>query len=453
MLRIKLIVALTALALTGISLAAAGAFAPPRQPVPPAPPSPPAPSITARPANPSNQTSAHFAYADAQSGVGYQCQLDGGSYASCATGGITYGPLGQGSHTFKVRVSAGAKTSDATAYSWTVDTVAPSTSISYPSDGATLAASDWGASCRGAGSICGTARDANRIASVLISIQQQGSSRWWGGSAYDQTSESFRQANVERDRDATRWSYALALPSDGRYTVHVRAVDDAGNTTAAGNQATASFTIDTTPPPAPTIVSGPEGETTSRSATFAFADAEHGVRLECRRDGSRFAPCTSPASYGSLSLGAHRFEVHALDGAGNASAPIGRSWTIVKTVETAGKPFSVSGNAAGALAPGVAQPLAITVANPNAVAIEITSLTVGVAAGSSNAGCDGPSNLQVTQANISSANPLAVPAGGHVALPAGAVNAPDVLMRDLPVNQDACKGATFKFTYSGSAHS
>lgn len=453
MLRIKLIVALTLLALTGISLAAAGAFAPPRQPAPPAPPSPPVPSITTRPADPSNQTSAHFAYSDAQSGVGYQCQLDGGSYAPCATGGVSYGPLGQGSHTFKVRASAGSKTSDAAAYSWTVDTVAPSATVSYPSDGATLAASDWGARCRGAGSICGTARDAHRIASVQISIQQQGSGRWWGGSAFDQAGESFRQANVERDRDSTRWSYALALPSDGRYTVHVRAVDDAGNTTAAASQATASFTLDTTPPPAPAIVSGPEGETTSRSATFAFADAEHGARLQCRRDGSRFSPCTSPASYGSLSLGAHRFEVQALDGAGNASAPTGRVWTIVKTAEAAGKPFSVSGNAAGALAPGVTQPLAVTVTNPNAVAIEVTSLTVGVASGSSNAGCDGPGNLQVTQANISSANPLAVPASGHVTLPAGAVHAPEVLMRDLPVNQDACKGAAFKFTYSGSAHS
>jgi hypothetical protein len=59
----------------------------------------------------------------------------------------------------------------------------------------------------------------------------------------------------------------------------------------------------------------------------------------------------------------------------------------------------------------------------------------------------------LTQSNVSTANPLAIPANGHVALPSGAVSAPQVLMKDLPVNQDACKGASFTFTYSGSAHS
>jgi hypothetical protein len=59
----------------------------------------------------------------------------------------------------------------------------------------------------------------------------------------------------------------------------------------------------------------------------------------------------------------------------------------------------------------------------------------------------------LTQANISAANVVAIPASGHVTLPSGPASAPQVLMKDLPVNQDACKGATFTFTYSGSAHS
>jgi hypothetical protein len=453
MLRTKLIVALTLLALTGISLAAAGAFAPPHTPpAPPAPPTPPAPSITTRPADPTDQASAHFAYADAQAGVSYECQLDRGSFAACPAGGVTYsGPLGQGSHTFNVRALFGTKTSDASTYSWTVDTTPPTATISYPGDGATLAAAEWGARCRG-GAICGSAHDANGVSAVLVSLQQQSSGRWWDGHAFEATSETLRQASVDHERDSTGWSYALALPSDGRYVVHARAIDDAGNTTAAANEAIVSFTIDTTPPPAPSIGSGPQAETTARAAAFTFTDAEHGARLLCRRDGARFAPCASPQSYQSLSLGAHHFEVEALDAVGNTSADTGASWKIVKAIE-GGKPFTVAGNVTAPLAPSLARPLAITVTNPNGVPIEVTTLSVAVAAGSSNAGCDGPSNLKVTQSNISSANALTVPANGHVTLPSGTVRAPEVLMLDLPVNQNACKGATFKFTYSGSAHS
>jgi hypothetical protein len=435
----------------GASLTAAGAFAPPK---PATPPDPPAPTITVRPADPTSQTSAHLAYSDGQSGVSFQCQLDGASFAACPAGAITYaGPLPQGSHTFRVRALSGSKTSATSTATWTVDTTAPTTSISYPTDELTLSSGDWGARCPAHASICGTARDAHGVRSVQLSIQRNGAN-WWGGSAFDQPSESFRTAPLTSgDRDSTRWSYALHLPADGLYTIHVRATDDAGNTTSAAGQASARFTIDTTPPVAPTITSKPEATTTARSATFVFADAEHGARLLCRRDGARFNWCASPQSYTSLSYGSHRFEVEAIDAVGNVSAPTGYSWTVAKTVETSGKPFTVTGNAAGPLAPGLSQPLVITVSNPNSVAIEVTALTATVATGSSKAGCDGPTNLLLTQSNVSAANVLAIPANGHVALPTGAVTAPTVLMRDLPSNQDACKTAAFTFTYSGSAHS
>lgn len=444
---------LTVVLVAGVSLAAAGAFAPMAPPRPPVQPDPPAPAITARPADPTNLPSAHFAYVDGQNGVTFQCQLDGSSYSSCPTNGVTYGPLGPGSHTFKVRAVAGTKTSSTSSYGWTVDTLAPTASISYPTDGLTLASGDWGARCAAQASICGTARDAHGVRTVLLSIQRNGSG-WWGGGAFDQQSESFRTAALTSgDRDSTRWSYALHLPADGGYTIHVRAVDEAGNTTSPAAQAIAHFTVDTTAPTVPTITAKPEATTTARSATFAFSDAEPGARLLCRRDGSRFSRCASPTSYRSLPLGTHRFEVEAQDAVGNTSAPVGYSWTIAKTVEESGKPFTVTGNAAGTLSPGVSQALAITVTNPNNVAIEITALTAAAASGSSKTGCDGQANLTLTQSNVSASNTLAIPANGHVSLPAGAVSAPVVLMRDLPTNQDACKNASFSFNYSGSAHS
>jgi hypothetical protein len=454
---LALLASLTLLLLAGVSLAAAGAFAPlvhPSPPPPPSPPQPPAPTITARPADPTSQTSAHFAYADAQSGVSYQCQLDGGSFSSCAASGTTYGPLGERSHNFKVRAVAGSKTSPTVSYSWTIDTTPPSAWVDSPRDGDTLGAADWGARCPGHATICGEARDASGVSAVTISIQRDGG-RWWGGSAFDQPSESFRTVALDsRGRDSIRWSYSLPLPADGTYTIHIRASDGAGNTTRPAAQASSHFAIDTAPPPVPTIATHPQASTTAKSASFSFSDSEHGVTLLCRRDGARFERCTSPTSYGSLSLGSHTFQVQARDAVGNTSASATYSWTIVKeVVEVAGKPFTVTGNASGPLAPGLTRSLAITLSNPNNVAITVTTLSVSVASGSSNAGCDGPTNLQLTQSSVSAANPLTIAANGHVALPSGAVSTPQVLMKDLPVNQDACKGASFTFTYSGSAHS
>jgi hypothetical protein len=447
---------LSVLVAAGVSLAAAGTFAqllgtPVKAPGATAPP---APTITAAPSDPSGQATAHFAYADAQAGVTFQCQLDGAGFSSCPATGVTYGPLGDGSHTFKVRAVSSAKTSPATSYPWTVDTTAPSATVSYPANAAILGAGAWGARCPGGMAICGTATDAGGISAVAISIQREGGG-WWGGSSFDQGSERFLNAGLESPgKDSTRWSFQLPLPADGSYTVHVRATDRAGNQTSAAAQASARFALDTTPPPTPAIDTKPAPVTTAKSASFTFGDGEPGVTLLCRRDGAKFASCTSPTSYSGLTLGEHAFQVQARDAAGNVSASASYSWTIVKELpKEAGKSFTVSGDASGPLAPGVIRTLAITVSNPNAVAISVTALTATVAPGSSKVGCDGPGNLQLTQSNVSEVNVLTVPANGQITLPSGAVSAPQVLMRDLPVNQDACKGATFSFSYSGSAHS
>jgi hypothetical protein len=450
---------LTVLLATSISLAAAGAFAPllhSAPPRPPEPPTPPAPTITSRPADPTNQGVAHFSYTDAQSGVSFQCQLDGGSFGSCPTGGINYpGPLAQGSHTFKVKAVGGSKTSSTTSYSWTVDTTAPSATISYPGDGLTLGAADWGAHCPSHASLCGSASDTHGVRTVQISIQRTGGN-WWGGDAFDRSSEMFGPVDVSRSgRDTVRWSYSLRLPPDGTYILHMRATDEAGNTTSPSAQAGSRFTIDTTSPPVPVITGKPQATTTAKSATFSFTDGEPAARFLCRRDGGKFSSCSSPQSYSSLSLGSHRFEVEAVDLFGNASAPAGYSWAIVKEIakEAEGKPFTVSGNASGPLSPGITRALAITLSNRNNVTITVTALTASVAPGSSKAGCDGPSNLQLTQSTLSEAKALTIPANGQVSLPSGAISAPQVLMKDLSINQDACKGASFTFNYSGSAHS
>jgi len=414
-----------------------------------------APTITSQPANPTNQTSASFKYTDSP-GVTFQCQLDGGGYTACGTGPsseITYvGPLANGSHTFKVQAVSSTKTSPAATYTWTIDTTPPTVTLSFPLNKHTYREDTWSAGCSGSPGLCGNAKDPRAVSSVVVSIQQ-GNGNWWGGSSFNKTSEYFNTATLASPgASSTGWSYPLAYPSDGSYTVHVRATDALGNTISAESQLATTFKIDSTPPP-PLITSFPPVQTTATTATFAFSDEETGVTFLCKLDAASFSGCKSPKSYSGLALGGHTFSVEAKDKTRtNLSTVTSYSWTVVKKVVEE-QPFTISGSVSGLLAPGVSQPLPLTISNPNGVTIIVTSLIATPQAGSTKGGCDGPTNLQVTQSNASGANTLTVPANGQITLPLGTVSAPQVLMKNLPSNQDACKGASFTFKYSGSAHS
>jgi hypothetical protein len=92
-----------------------------------------------------------------------------------------------------------------------------------------------------------------------------------------------------------------------------------------------AFTVDATPPPTPSIDSGPSGTVASSSASFAFSDSETGLSFLCQLDGGGFGACTSPKSYSSLAEGSHSFQVKARDPAGNDSAVSSRSWTVDTT--------------------------------------------------------------------------------------------------------------------------
>ena len=116
------------------------------------------------------------------------------------------------------------------------------------------------------------------------------------------------------------------------------------------------------------------------------------------------------------------------------------------------KSFIISGEPEGTLAPGAgALPIPLTIFNPNPIGILVTSLTVAVAG--SPEGCPAEENLRLTQSDVSSEKPLAVPADQAVTLPAQGISAPTIEMLNLPVNQNACQSAAFPLTYTGSAHS
>lgn len=86
-------------------------------------------------------------------------------------------------------------------------------------------------------------------------------------------------------------------------------------------------------PPAPTILSGPEGPTTAQTAAFEFS-GEPGSSFECNLDADRFSfdddysPCTSPDVYSNLALGGYAFSVRQIvDGITGPSAT--RAFTVV----------------------------------------------------------------------------------------------------------------------------
>ncbi len=103
---------------------------------------PPTVSLTAKPALNSNSTSASFGFTGSDTGggsvAGYKCKIDGGSYASCSSG-VTYSSLADGIHSFSVYATDTAGNAGvATTYTWTLDTVAPTVTITTPSVNGTV---------------------------------------------------------------------------------------------------------------------------------------------------------------------------------------------------------------------------------------------------------------------------------------------------------------------------
>ena len=112
---------------------------------------------------------------------------------------------------------------------------------------------------------------------------------------------------------------------DGSHTFAVEAV---GISNGVSNPTQYTWTVDTTPPPAPTLTSTPPANDTNTSASFTSGDDETGVTFECQLDAGNFSACTSPVTYPGLADGSHTFLVRARDAAGNASAPTSYTWSL-----------------------------------------------------------------------------------------------------------------------------
>jgi hypothetical protein len=240
---------------------------------------------------------------------------------------------------------------------------------------------------------------------------------------------------------------------------------------------------------APSIVAKPARRTWRTSAGFRYRDRWRAARFQCSLDGSRWKSCKSPTRYpGPLAGGWHTFRVRALAKAPGAarrhafSRPTSYTWLVdprppvphiahpadlaspnpppsidqppSPNPPPSGLSFSIAaGEIVGVpLYPGAApRTIALTLSNPNDVAIFVTGLSVTVPSGPP--GCDPAANLGVVQSDVSSLAPLDVPAHSSVTLPAQGRSAPTIQLVDLPINQDACQNARFPLSFAGSAHS
>lgn len=325
------------------------------------------------------------------------------------------------------------------------DKKAPEARLSFPADRSPYNGVGWTAGCPSAG-FCGTAKDdGSGVDSVSLSLQQVSTGRYWTGTGFSSASAVFVSAS-----GTTSWSYAFpagSFPTDGDYTVQVRAVDVAGNASGTtARQTTATFTIDTIPPPAPVFKKIDTTSGHGRNAHFEYTDSEQGVTFECRLDGGGYLDC-GPArahNYHGLSDGAHTFCVRAVDKAGNASPPTCHSWNL-----GAALPYQMGGSAIGVLQPGgPAQPIDVTFDNPNSDTVLVTTLSVAVTGVSGGAGSCSASDFAATDF---SGSPFEIPSGasdlGSISIPQA--QWPTIRMLDDGV-QDGCAGATVALSFAGT---
>ena len=250
---------------------------------------PPRPAIVSGPAQPSGTSDAQFTFSDSEAGVGFRCQLDGGTFLPCASP-QAYTGLADGTHTFRVEaVDAAGNTSDPTpAYSWLIDTVHSVVTLTDKPPAVTNGTS----------------------ASFSFTSNKAGS--------------TFECSLDEHPFAACASPVVYANLGDGSHTFAVRATR-LGNT---GPPTTYTWTVDTIPPDT-TLDSAPPGDSNSASASFTFRSSEPGSTFVCSLDAGGFDGCSSPKSYSGLGDGEHTFRVEAVDAAGNAdSSPVSYTWRI-----------------------------------------------------------------------------------------------------------------------------
>ena len=352
-------------------------------------------AIATGPSGQITATSASFSFSG-EPGGSFECNLDDGGWSAC-TSPKAYTGLGQGAHTFQLRAKDAAGNTDQTpaTRTFSVDTVAPDTTIgSGPSGDITATSASFGFSseagasfqCKldsGAWESCTSPKAYSGLSTGAHSFEVRATDAA-GNTDQSSATRAFRvvappgppettidsapigtitsssvqvtfsgsgATRYECKLDSGSWvactsPRALAGLGEGAHIFSVRAFNSAGDPDPT--PASRSFSVDTTPPDT-TISSGPTGDITATSASFGFS-GEGGATFECRLDSGTWSACGSPKTFTGLSVAAHTVEVRARDAFGRYDpTPASRSFRVVdrtppNTTITAGPSGTVTGS-------------------------------------------------------------------------------------------------------------
>ena len=247
------------------------------------------PSLTTTPASPTSQTSGSVSFSGEVNAT-YLCSIDDGAFAAC-TSAFSASSLKDGDHAIAVKQTDQAGNTGVVATArWTIDTVAPAAP--------TLTNSGAAVTNQTTTTLTFSGEDK---ATLLCSLD---------------SNPYTACTNPQRPTALT----------EGAHSYSVKQRDQAGNTSGA---ATTSWTVDTTPPAAPSLSGAPNGSVSQTSLT-ATITAATGMTLECRLDSLDWSSCQSPYTASDLGDRIHRFEARQIDQAGNAGPAASAAWTVDK---------------------------------------------------------------------------------------------------------------------------
>ncbi|MFT4049727.1 MAG: GDSL-type esterase/lipase family protein [Solirubrobacterales bacterium] len=262
---------------------------------------PSAPTLirTSPTASPTSSTSQTFSFSGT-SGYTFKCRLDNAAYASCSGGTITISGVTAGAHTYSVTQTDGSgNVSPAATVTWTVDTTAPL-----------------------APTVTRVSPNTSPTNSPTQTISFVGAES--GGT-------------LECKLDSAAYASCPSSPASlsglttASHTYYVRQTDAAGNIGAVGS---VTWTVDVTPPGAPTVTRTNPTATTTNVTTqvLTYSGAEAGGTFQCKLDSAAYSACTaSPITLTGLAAGTHTYSVTQTDAVGNVGSATTMTWTVDTT--------------------------------------------------------------------------------------------------------------------------
>lgn len=329
---------------------------------------PPVPTISG-PSGVSGAPVETITFYDAEQGVTFSCQLDGGAATDCNSLSYQTPTLADGPHTFTV-IATDAAGNDSTpaTLNWQTNladftiaiTDAPSALSNVTAGNFKFSASVYGASftctldsapvsCPSSPYNYSGLADGPHSFSVYATQGAQQTStltRNWtidataptltvdvpanGGTTGGNVTTDFTAADAGGVATTCKLDlaspvscsdgYALSNLSAGSHTLVVTASDPAGNQTVVSN----TWTVDTVPPTT-SFTQTPAAATNVAAATFAFTSNKLPSTYECSLDGGAWSACTSPTSV-TVGEGAHTFQARATNMGNTDPAPATYSW-------------------------------------------------------------------------------------------------------------------------------